>query len=82
MFNLGFSEGDKMMNEVKGMTVFNTEPTNPKKQPMFFGKPLGFNVMIHTNIQYLRNSPPNNLDTSGDLRRSHYRKIGRLPADL
>ena len=35
------SEGDNVMNEVKGMTVFNTEPTNPKKQPMFFGKPLG-----------------------------------------
>ena len=27
--------------EVKGMTVFNTEEVNTKKQPMFFGKPLG-----------------------------------------
>ena len=26
---------------VKGMTVFNTEKVNTKKQPMFFGKPLG-----------------------------------------
>ena len=26
---------------VKGMTVFNTEQVNTKKQPMFFGKPLG-----------------------------------------
>ena len=26
---------------IKGMTVFNTEETDTKKQPMFFGKPLG-----------------------------------------
>ena len=25
----------------KGMTVFNTEQVDTKKQPMFFGKPLG-----------------------------------------
>jgi len=27
--------------EIDGMTVFNTEQVNTKKQPMFFGKPLG-----------------------------------------
>ena len=27
--------------DIKGMTVFNTEQVNTKKQPMFFGKPLG-----------------------------------------
>ncbi len=27
--------------KIKGMTVFNTEEVNTKKQPMFFGKPLG-----------------------------------------
>ena len=27
--------------EIQGMTVFNTEEVNTKKQPMFFGKPLG-----------------------------------------
>ena len=32
---------DNNMTQVKGMTVFNTEPVNTKKQPMFFGKPLG-----------------------------------------
>ena len=26
---------------IKGMTVFNTEQVNTRKQPMFFGKPLG-----------------------------------------
>ena len=31
----------KDVNKVKGMTVFNTEQVNTKKQPMFFGKPLG-----------------------------------------
>jgi ribonucleotide reductase beta subunit family protein with ferritin-like domain len=27
--------------QIQGMTVFNTEQVNTKKQPMFFGKPLG-----------------------------------------
>ena len=27
--------------QIKGMTVFNTEQVNTKKQPMFFGQPLG-----------------------------------------
>ena len=35
------SSTDMPNTEVKGMTVFNTEQVNTKKQPMFFGKPLG-----------------------------------------
>ena len=35
------SVNDNAVNTVKGMTVFNTEQVNTKKQPMFFGKPLG-----------------------------------------
>ena len=27
------------MPEIQGMTVFNTEEVDTKKQPMFFGKP-------------------------------------------
>jgi len=34
------SVGEPQTN-IKGMTVFNTEQVNTKKQPMFFGKPLG-----------------------------------------
>ena len=30
-----------VQSNIKGMTVFNTEPVDTKKQPMFFGKPLG-----------------------------------------
>ena len=30
-----------VQSEIKGITVFNTEPVDTKKQPMFFGKPLG-----------------------------------------
>ena len=30
-----------VQSEIKGMTVFNTEDVDTKKQPMFFGKPLG-----------------------------------------
>jgi len=33
--------GKKPMTNLKGMTVFNTEECDTKKQPMFFGKPLG-----------------------------------------
>ena len=38
------------MVEVKGMTVFNTEEVDTKKQPMFFGKPLG--VQRYDNFKY------------------------------
>ena len=46
---------NKVKKEVEGMTVFNTNQVNTKKQPMFFGAPLGFRDMIHTNIQFLKN---------------------------
>ena len=39
-----------MPSELKGMTVFNTEDVNTKKQPMFFGKPLG--VQRYDNFKY------------------------------
>ena len=35
------SKEDSKNIEVQGMTVFNAEQVNTKKQPMFFGKPLG-----------------------------------------
>ena len=35
------SSTDSSSTKVEGMTVFNTEQVNTKKQPMFFGKPLG-----------------------------------------
>jgi len=37
-------------SEIKGMTVFNTKEVNTKKQPMFFGKPLG--VQRYDNFKY------------------------------
>ena len=36
-----FLTNNESGHSVKGMTVFNTEQVNTKKQPMFFGKPLG-----------------------------------------
>ena len=36
-----FSTSEKYDKKIKGMTVFNTEEVNTKKQPMFFGQPLG-----------------------------------------
>ncbi len=38
-FKISSTEEDK--TQIKGMTVFNTEKVDTKKQPMFFGKPLG-----------------------------------------
>ena len=37
-------------SDVKGMTVFNTKDVNTKKQPMFFGAPLG--VQRYDNFKY------------------------------
>jgi len=42
--------GKKSMANLKGMTVFNTEECDTKKQPMFFGKPLG--VQRYDNFKY------------------------------
>ena len=44
---------DQNSKTITGMTVFNTESVDTKKQPMFFGKPLEFRDMIHTSIQFL-----------------------------
>jgi ribonucleoside-diphosphate reductase beta chain len=35
------SSTEESQTNIKGMTVFNTEQVDTKKQPMFFGKPLG-----------------------------------------
>ena len=35
------SSTEEETTQIKGMTVFNTEQVDTKKQPMFFGKPLG-----------------------------------------
>ncbi len=39
--NFNFMNRTEENTEIKGMTVFNTEKVDTKKQPMFFGKPLG-----------------------------------------
>ena len=39
-FEFKISSAEESTN-IKGMTVFNTEKVDTKKQPMFFGKPLG-----------------------------------------
>ena len=39
-----------LQSDLKGMTVFNTEEVNTKKQPMFFGQPLG--VQRYDNFKY------------------------------
>jgi len=50
-YNFQVSSGVNMKkNSVKGMTVFNTDKVNTKKQPMFFGAPLG--VQRYDNFKY------------------------------
>ena len=39
-----------VQSDLQGMTVFNTEEVDTKKQPMFFGKPLG--VQRYDNFKY------------------------------
>ena len=39
-----------VQSNLKGMTVFNTEDVDTKKQPMFFGQPLG--VQRYDNFKY------------------------------
>ncbi|WJZ48028.1 ribonucleoside diphosphate reductase small subunit [Synechococcus phage DSL-LC03] len=36
-----FQESTSVMKKIEGMTVFNTNEVDVKKQPMFFGSPLG-----------------------------------------
>ena len=40
-FDFKVSSMEDQQTNIKGMTVFNTEKVDSKKQPMFFGKPLG-----------------------------------------
>ena len=40
-FDFKVSSMEDRQTNIKGMTVFNTERVDTKKQPMFFGKPLG-----------------------------------------
>ena len=44
------TSGAYMDKNVKGMTVFNTNEVDTKKQPMFFGAPLG--VQRYDNFKY------------------------------
>jgi ribonucleoside-diphosphate reductase beta chain len=40
-FDFKVSSKEETQTNIQGMTVFNTEKVDTKKQPMFFGKPLG-----------------------------------------
>ena len=64
------SSSEKEVSSVSSMTVFNTEEVDTKKQPMFFGKPLG--VQRYDTYKY---PAFENWDISGDLKRYPFRKI-------
>ena len=58
-----------------GMTVFNSEEVDTKKQPMFFGQPLG--VQRYDSFKYpvFDRLTTQMLGISGDQRKYLYRKI-------
>ena len=62
-------------SNVNGITVFNTEEFNTKKQPMFFGKPLG--VQRYDNFKYpaFDKLTTQQLGYFGDLKKYLYKKI-------
>ena len=61
---------------VSNMTVFNTSTdVDTKKQPMFFGQPLGLQRYDSYSIQFLIDLLNNNWDISGYQKRFPFRKI-------
>ncbi len=65
------------MSKVDGMTVFNTEEVNTKKQPMFFGQPLGLQRYDSYKYPTFDRLTTQQL-VSGDLKRYPYRKTGQI----
>ena len=63
------------MNPVQGMTVFNSEQVNTKKQPMFFGKPLGIQRYDSFKYGIFDKLTTQQLGYFGDQRKSLYKKI-------
>ena len=62
----------------EGMTVFNKNKVDAKKQPMFFGAPLESRDMTLISIQYLKDLLNRCWVISGDLRKFPFRKIGQI----
>jgi len=62
-------------SDIKGMTVFNTEDVDTKKQPMFFGKPLGVQRYDTYKYPMFEKFTTQQLGYFGDLKKFLYRKI-------
>ena len=58
----------------KGMTVFNKNKVETKKQPMFFGQPLGVQRYDSYKYPVFDKLTQQQLDISGDPKRYLYRK--------
>ena len=69
------SSTEDAKTELKGMTVFNTEQVNTKKQPMFFGKPLGIQRYDSYKYPIFDKLTTTTKDTSGDQKKFRYKKI-------
>ena len=64
-----------VQSDLNGMTVFNTEDVDTKKQPMFFGKPLGIQRYDSYKYPVFDKLLLNNWDIFGDQKKYLYRKI-------
>jgi len=65
---------NKVKKELEGMTVFNTNQVNTKKQPMFFGQPLGIQRYDSYKYPVFEKLTTQQLGYFGDVRRFHSKK--------
>ena len=66
---------DNKNTTVSQMTVFNSEQVDRKKQPMFFGKPLGIQRYDSYKYPVFDKLTTQQLDISGDQKKFHCKKI-------
>jgi len=59
---------------VSGITVFNTKEVETKKQPMFFGQPLGVQRYDGSKYPVFEKLTQQQLGYSGDQRKFPYKK--------
>ena len=65
-------------SEVKGMTVFNSNKVDTKKQPMFFGQPLGVQRYDSYKYPVFDKLTQQQLGYFGDQKKYHYRKTVQI----
>ena len=73
VFNFKTNSEEKSM--VESMTVFNSQEIDTKKQPMFFGQPLGLQRYDQYKYPIFDKLTQQQLGYFGDLKKFLYKKI-------